>query len=535
VKLEFDFVVVGAGSAGCAAAARLSESGRYSVALLEAGGKDTNPWIHIPIGYFKTMGNPAMDWMYRTQSDPGLNGRDIPWPRGKVLGGSSSINGLLYVRGQAQDFDGWRQLGNEGWGWDDVLPFFKKAETWKGPESTDERGTDGPLSVSPTRMKRDIVDKWVEAAVNAGYKRNADYNSGDQEGVGYFQLTLEGGRRCSSAKAYLKPARGRKNLEVITHAQCERIIIEEGRAVGVVAQVKGKSETIRARREVLLCAGAIGSPQILMLSGIGDAEDLGEVGITGVKHLPGVGKNLQDHLQARPVFKTTLSTINTEIDNWFKQAMIVVQYALTQTGPMTMAASLGTAFLKTDPRLETPDIQFHIQPWSANKPADGPHKFSGFTASVLQMRPESVGYLKLTSGDFRDYPAIHPNYLATETDQRTIVKGIQIARKIAQMKPLAEYITEEHAPGAGVAMDDYDATLNWARDHSVTIYHPTGTCKMGKDKMAVVDARLRVHAIAGLRVADASIMPIITSGNTNAPCIMIGEKVAHMILEDARS
>jgi choline dehydrogenase len=533
--LEFDFVIIGAGSAGCALANRLSADAKYSVALLEAGGRDTNPWIHIPVGYFKTMDNPKTDWRYRTQSDPGLNGRDIPWPRGRVLGGCSSINGLLYVRGQAEDFNHWRQLGNTGWAWEDVLPYFKRAETWKGDGTENsERGTDGPLSVSPTRLKREIVDKWLDAAVGAGYKRNPDYNSSDQEGVGYFQLTLDKGRRCSSAVAYLKPARNRKNLTIITHAQVERLLVEQGEAKGVVANIKGQSQTIRARREVILSAGAIGSPQILMLSGIGDAQELKAKGIEPICDLPGVGKNLQDHLQARPVFKTNLSTINIETNNIFKQGLIALQYAISQTGPMTMAASLGTGFLKTDPMLATPDIQFHIQPFSASAPADGPHKFSAFTASVLQLRPESTGHLELKSADWRDHPAIHPNYLATKLDQDTIVKGIQIARRIAQFEPLKSHIIEEFTPGSKIGMDDYDATLNWARDNSVTIYHPTGTCKMGQDDLAVVDARLKVRGLKGLRVADCSIMPTITSGNTNAPAIMIGEKLSDMILEDAR-
>jgi choline dehydrogenase len=480
------------------------------------------------------MDNPKTDWRYRTESDPGLNGRDIPWPRGRVLGGCSSINGLLYVRGQAEDFNHWRQLGNTGWAWEDVLPYFKRAETWKGGDaSSPERGQDGPLSVSPTRLKREIVDKWLDAAVAAGYKRNPDYNGSDQEGVGYFQLTLDKGRRCSSAVAYLKPARNRKNLTIITHAQAEKLLIEEGEAKGVIANIKGQSQTVRARREVILSAGAIGSPQILMLSGIGAAQELKAKGIEPICDLPGVGKNLQDHLQARPVFKTDLSTINIETNNIFKQGMIALQYAISQTGPMTMAASLGTGFLKTDPMLATPDIQFHIQPFSASAPADGPHKFSAFTASVLQMRPESTGHLELKSADWRDHPAIHPNYLATKLDQDTIVKGIQIARRIAQFEPLKSHITEEFTPGADIGMDDYDATLNWARDNSVTIYHPTGTCKMGQDEMAVVDADLKVRGIKGLRVADCSIMPTITSGNTNAPAIMIGEKLSDMILEDA--
>ena len=534
--MDFDYIIIGAGSAGCAVANRLSENGQYRVAVLEAGGRDSNPWIHVPVGYFKTMGNPKTDWRYVAQKDPGLNGRAIPWPRGRVLGGSSSINGLLYVRGQPLDFNHWQQLGNAGWGWDDVLPYFKRSETWKGDTADPEmRGTDGPLSVSPTGLKRDVVDKWISAAVAAGYRKTEDYNGTDQEGVGYFQLTLNKGKRCSSAVAYLNPARGRANLTIFTHMQVEKLVIENGRVTGVTAKHKGQPVHLNAAREVILSAGAIGSPQILMLSGIGDSGELGAVGITAQKHLPGVGKNLQDHLQARPIFKTDLSTINIETNNYFKQAMIGLQYLLRQTGPMTMAASLGTGFLKTDDRLETPDIQFHIQPFSADNAIEGPHAFSAFTASVLQLRPESVGHLKLVSANADDHPEIHPNYLATETDQNTIVKGIQIARKIAQFEPLKAHVTEEYQPGHEVGMDDYDATLNWARNTAVTIYHPTGTCKMGSDPMAVVDHRLRVHGLQGLRVADASIMPVITSGNTNAPAIMIGEKVSDMILEDAAS
>jgi choline dehydrogenase len=533
--LDFDFIIIGAGSAGCAIANRLSESGNYRVAVLEAGGRDSNPWIHVPVGYFKTMGNPNTDWRYVTEQDPGLNGRTIPWPRGRVLGGSSSINGLLYVRGQPLDFNHWRQLGNVGWAWDDVLPYFKRSESWNGDKTnSDLRGRDGPLSVSPTSLKRDVVDKWISAAVAAGYPETPDYNGEDQEGVGYFQLTTKKGRRCSSAVAYLNPARKRKNLTILTHMQVEKLIIQDGRVTGVKAQYKGKSVYLNAEREVILSAGTIGSPQILMLSGIGDLSELDAVGIVPQKHLPGVGKNLQDHLQARPIFKTDLSTINIETSNYFKQAMIGLEYLLRQTGPMTMAASLGTGFLKTDSLQETPDIQFHIQPFSADNAIEGPHSFSAFTASVLQLRPESVGHLKLVSANINDHPEIHPNYLATERDQKTIVKGIQIARKIAQFEPLKSHITEEYQPGHEVAMDDYDSTLNWARNTAVTIYHPTGTCKMGSDPMAVVDSRLRVHGLRGLRVADASIMPTITSGNTNAPAIMIGEKVSDMILEDAK-
>ena len=511
---------------------RLSADGRHSVALLEAGGRDTNPWIHIPVGYFKTMGNPGTDWCYRTEPDPGLNGRSIMWPRGKVLGGSSSINGLLYVRGQPQDYDHWRQLGNVGWGWDDVLPLFKRSESY-GDGDVALRGRDGPLSVSDSAVQREIVDRWVEAAVNAGYPANPDYNGATQEGVGHFQLTLRNGRRCSSAVAYLKPAMRRANLSVLTECLVQALDFDERRVTGVKVRHKGRAMTIRAGREVVLAAGAVASPQILMVSGIGAADEIRAHGIKVVADLPGVGKNLQDHLQARPVYRTSLSTINTEINNFAKQCLIALRYAVTRSGPMTMAASLGTAFLKTRPELATPDIQFHIQPFSASDRINQPHGFNAFTASVLQLRPESRGEIRLRSADMRDHPEIYPNYLATRTDQDTIVEGIRVARRIARQSPLAEVITGEYLPGANVAEEDYEAVLDWARNTSTTIYHPTGTCKMGSDPMAVIDSRLRVLGIGGLRVADASIMPNIVSGNTNAPTIMIGEKASDMVLEEA--
>ena len=533
--MEFDFIIVGAGSAGCVLANRLSADGKYKVAVLEAGGKDTYPWIHIPVGYFKTMSNPKTDWMYQTEPDPGLNGRSIKWPRGKVLGGSSSINGLLYVRGQKQDYDGWRQLGCTGWSWEDVGPLFRRAETYENGDKADEyRGDNGPLSVSDTTVTRQIVDDWLTSAVNAGYKRAKDYNGADQEGVSLFQLTTRNGRRCSTAVAYLNPAKSRQNLTVLTKCPVERLTFQGKRCTGLIANHNGKRVTMTARREVILSAGALASPQLLMVSGVGDVDDLKPHGIEVIHELKGIGKNLQDHLQARPVYKTNLPTINTEVSNIFKQGLIALQYAATRAGPMAMAASLGTGFLKTREDLETPDIQFHIQPFSADKIDEGPHPFSAFTASVLQLRPESAGHMELSSADMRDYPKFHPNYLSTQTDRDTIVEGVRITRRICATDPVKSHITEEHQPGASVS-DDYDEILEWVRNTSTTIYHPTGTCKMGVDPMAVVDPRLKVIGMEGLRVADASIMPIIVSANTNAPTIMIGEKASDLILEDARA
>ncbi|MCY4184788.1 MAG: choline dehydrogenase [Rhodobacteraceae bacterium] len=529
---EFDFAVIGAGSAGCVLANRLSSNPKNKVVLLEAGIRDWNPWIHIPIGYFRTMHNPSVDWCFTTEPEPGVNGRQIDWPRGKVLGGSSSLNGLLYVRGQQEDYTRWRQMGNAGWDWEDVLPYFKKAESYEGG-GNDFRGDSGPLSVSRMPFYRPICDAWIKAAEASGYKFNNDYNGDKQEGVGYFQITTRNGRRCSAAVAYLNPVKSRPNLKIITRAQATRLNLKDGKATGFFYRDgSGDENEIIVNGEIALCTGAIGSPHLLMLSGLGNAEDLQDHGIKVRADLKGVGKNLQDHLQARVVFKCNENTLNDEANSLMAKMGMFLQYVTFRSGAMTMAASLANGFIKTGDHVETPDIQFHVQPWSADSVGKGVHSFSAFTSSVCQLRPESKGEIRLKSTDPMVYPEIHPNYLATETDCRTIVEAVRIARNIATQSPLKEKISSEYQPGEKV--QSYDEILNWVRETSTTIFHPTGTCRMGPGEDAVVDERLKVKGIGGLRVADCSIMPEIVSGNTNAAAIMIGEKASDMILEDNR-
>jgi choline dehydrogenase len=527
----FDYVIVGAGTAGCVLANRLSADPSIRVLLLEAGGRDINPWIHVPVGYFKTMHNPKTDWCYKTEPDPGLSGRSLDWPRGKVLGGSSSINGLLYIRGQAEDYDHWRQLGNSGWAFDDVLPYFVRAEDQERG-ADDYHGVGGPVAVSNMRVRRKVCDAFIAACEELGIPRNDDFNGARQEGAGYFQLTSRKGFRCSTAVAYLRSAKRRPNLKVVTHALTEHVTVDDRKATGVCYFAGGQSLEAKATREIILSAGAIGSPQILMLSGIGPGAELQELGIPVRQDLTGVGRNLQDHLQIRAVYKCTELTLNDEVNNFFLKMRIGLEYILFRTGPMSMAASLVCAFAKTRKEVATPDIQFHFQPLSADKPGEGLHPYSAFTASVCQLRPESRGSIKLKSSDPFAYPAIHPNYLASRTDQETVVAGMKLTRKLSRTSAMAPYVEGELLPGPGVITDD--ELLDSARVLAQTIYHPVGTCKMGNDDKAVVDERLRVRGIDSLRVADASIMPTITSGNTNAPAIMIGEKASDLILEDAK-
>jgi choline dehydrogenase len=529
---EFDYVVVGAGSAGCVLANRLSANGKHSVLLLEAGPKDSNIWIHVPIGYAKLFKEKTVNWMYQTEPEPGLGGRQVFQPRGKVLGGSSSINGLLYVRGQHEDYDRWRQRGNIGWGYDDVLPYFKKAENQQRG-ADDYHGAGGPLSVSDWRHEDPLSEAFVKAAVETGIPFNPDFNGRAQEGAGFFQTTTRRGRRASSAYSYLRPAMARGNLHVETSALAQRILFNGRRAKAVEYKQNGNLRTAHARKEVLVSSGAYNSPQLLQLSGVGPADLLKTHGIEVVLDARGVGNDLQDHLQVRIVTRCAQKvTLNDVVNHPVRRAMAGVRYALSRSGPLTIAAGTSGAFFKTNPRLASPDIQIHFIPFSTDKMGEKLHPFSGFTASVCQLRPESRGSLKIRSADPSSPPEIRINYLATETDRAAFIDGIRALRKILAAPALKSYCVEEVYPGVKAASDE--DLLDYCRKTGSTVYHPTSTCRMGNDPLAVVDQRLRVRGIEGLRVVDASVMPDLMSGNTNAPTIMIAEKASDMILEDAR-
>jgi choline dehydrogenase len=530
---NFDYVVVGAGPAGCVLANRLSADPAVSVALLEAGGRDNYLWIHIPVGYLYCINNPRVDWCFSTEKEPGLNGRSLYYPRGKVLGGCSSINGMIYMRGQARDYDQWRQLGNVGWSWDDVLPSFKRSEDFvHGADAA--HGAGGEWRVEQQRLSWEILDAFLEAAVECGLPRTEDFNRGNNEGVGYFQVNQKRGVRWNASKAFLRPAMKRANLAVFTEAQARRLVLEGRRATGVELWHEGAPATIAARREVILSAGAIGSPTLLQLSGIGPGAVLGAHGIAVAHALEGVGENLQDHLQLRLGYKVRgVRTLNEWAGKLRGKAGIVLQYALFRRGPMTMAPSQLGAFARSDPARETPDLEYHVQPLSLDKFGEPLHSFPAFTASVCNLRPESRGHVRISSPDPRAEPSIHPNYLAAERDRRVAAAAIQLTRRICAAPALRRYAPEEFMPGPRYQSEE--ELMRAAGDIGTTIFHPVGTCKMGSDPMAVVDARLRVHGLASLRVVDASIMPTITSGNTNAPTIMIAEKASDMIREDART
>ncbi len=530
-QTEFDYVIVGGGTAGCVLANRLTADGRARVLMLEAGPRDNYPWIHIPIGYGKTMFHPVYNWGFYTEPEPEMNGRKIYWPRGRGLGGSSSINGLIYIRGQPQDYDGWAAAGNRDWGWRDVMPYFIRSEgNQRGASAT--HGGDGPLACSDIGARHELIEAIINGAGELGVPRTEDFNAGVQEGAGYFQLFTKNGLRCSSAVGYLRPAKSRVNLAVEVGAQATRILIEGKRATGVEYRQGGELSRVSATREVILAAGSLQSPQLLQLSGVGPAPLLQRIGIPVVHNLPGVGENLQDHLQLRLTFKCTKPiTTNDDLASTWRSAKIGLQWLLRRTGPLAIGINQGGLFTRVLPESTTPDIQFHFATLSADLAGAKPHPFSGFTMSVCQLRPTSRGHVRINSTDPLAAPAMQPNYLSTEADRHCAVEGIKFARRLAATAALRPYVSEEYRPGPAAASDA--DLLEFARDFGATIFHPSGTCKMGSDPLAVVDDRLRVHGVAGLRVVDCSIMPTLVSGNTNAPVVMIAEKASDLLREDA--
>ncbi|MCX7893469.1 MAG: choline dehydrogenase [Burkholderiales bacterium] len=528
-----DFVVVGAGSAGCVLANRLTADGRRRVTLLEAGPRDRYLWIHIPIGYGKTMFHPRYNWGFHTEPEPGMNGRRIYWPRGRGLGGSSSINGLIYVRGQPEDYDAWAAAGNRGWGWQDVLPYFRRLEhNTRGADAF--HGADGPLWCSDIPEKHELMEAIIRAAESLGVPVNDDFNGARQEGVGYYQLFTRRGWRCSTAVAYLRPAAKRPNLRVLTGAHATQVLFEGRRAVGVRFVRGGATREVRATRGVILAAGAVQSPQLLQLSGVGPAALLAAHGIPVVHDLAGVGENLQDHLQLRLIYRVKKPiTTNDDLASVWRRARIGLQWLLSRSGPLAIGINQGGLFTRVLPESATPDVQFHFATLSADLAGAKPHPWPGCTFSVCQLRPESRGHVRLKSRDPLAAPAMQPNYLSAALDRRVAIAAIRFARRLARAPALADYIDAEYRPGDAAESDD--ELLEFAREYGATIFHPSGTCRMGADRLAVVDDRLRVHGVEGLRVVDGSVMPTLVSGNTNAPVVMIAEKAADLVVEDERA
>ena len=527
---SFDFIVIGAGAAGCVLADRLTASGRYSVLLLEAGGEDRSPWIHIPLGYGKHFTNPAVNWLYSSEPQAGAGNRRIGQPRGKVLGGSSSINGLLYIRGQREDYDRWRDAGNTGWGYADVLPYFRKAEDQQ--RGADEyHGVGGPLAVSDPAEPHPLADAWLAAAEECGYPRNPDFNGATQEGFGYNQWTMRKGFRSSAATAYLRPARRRENLTLVTRAHATRILFSGRRATGVEYLREGRVASATAGCEVIVAGGSFNSPQLLQLSGIGPAPLLQALGISVVGDLP-VGANLQDHYTARVAYECTGAyTINDVVGSFWKGAAAALRYALYRTGPLALGSSYATGFIRADPAAATPDVQTSISLFSSDKAGDALHGFAGFTLSARLLRPESRGSVAIRSADALQPPAIQPDYLSSEKDCAVLLAGVKAMRRLTETAAMRPYVVREHDPGPACRTDS--DLVDYLRLRGGIAFHPVGTCRMGNDASAVVDDRLRVRGIGGLRVVDASIMPTLVSGNTFAPTVMIAEKGAEMILQDS--
>jgi len=529
----YDFIIVGAGSAGCVLANRLTASGKHRVLLLEAGPPNTNAWLHIPLGYGKLFTDTRFNWCYETEPQPECHGRNVIAPRGKTLGGSSSINGLIYIRGQAQDFDHWRQLGNTGWSHEDVMPYFRKAEdNERGADA--HHGAGGPLSVSDVRDKHPLAQAFIDAAVQCGYPRNDDFNGAQQEGAGFYQTTMRKGVRASTAAAYLKPAHSRGNLHVVSNALGSRVLFDGRRATGVEYLVGDETHTAHANVEVILSSGAFNSPQLLQLSGLGPADLLRSHDIPVIADLPGVGGDLNDHYFARIIQRCSAPiTLNDAAHNWLRGAKAVADYALFRRGYFAIPAISAGCFIRALPTAETPDIQCSIALYSIHNLGDWVDAFSGFTMTATLLRPESRGHVRIKSADPRQAPAIHPNYLAAQKDRDTLLAGVKALRRMAAAPALARHIVEEVDPGP--ACDGDEELMDFIRRRGSTVYHPVSTCRMGQDPKAVVDERLKVRGFERLRVVDASIMPAVVSGNTNAATIMIAEKGADMILEDARS